>query len=193
MRAPVTRSGAETADGVVMGTAGYMSPEQVRGEPVDARSDIFSLGAILFEMLSGRAGIHPRERRRHDGGDPEGRFARSRNGLPLRRSSGSSCGASRNRASRGFSPHAIWRSPWNVCPEQRRAPHRDPMQRFVLPWLRQPAVAMGVAGRTRARARAHAVGAVAKSACRRPDRSQRAAGHRRPPSPIPSARRSGRR
>ena len=46
--------GAETADGVVMGTAGYMSPEQVRGEPVDARSDIFSLGAILFEMLSGR-------------------------------------------------------------------------------------------------------------------------------------------
>jgi hypothetical protein len=43
-----------TAPGTVMGTAGYMSPEQVRGQTVDARSDIFSFGAILYEMLSGR-------------------------------------------------------------------------------------------------------------------------------------------
>jgi Tol biopolymer transport system component len=47
-----TTSGTE--DGTVLGTTGYMSPEQVRGQPADARSDIFSFGSVLYEMLSGR-------------------------------------------------------------------------------------------------------------------------------------------
>ncbi len=43
-----------TEPGVVMGTIGYMSPEQVKGKPADARGDIFALGAILYEMLAGQ-------------------------------------------------------------------------------------------------------------------------------------------
>lgn len=49
---------AKTDAGMVMGTASYMSPEQIRAQPADHRSDIFSFGLVLYEMLTGRQAFH---------------------------------------------------------------------------------------------------------------------------------------
>jgi Tol biopolymer transport system component len=54
--APTIQAGTEP--GLIMGTAGYMSPEQVRGTVTDQRSDIFTFGAILYEMISGKRAFH---------------------------------------------------------------------------------------------------------------------------------------
>src|SRR4029078_6743963 len=62
--APTMQPGTEP--GLIMGTVGYMPPEQVRGKPADARSDIFAFGAILYEMISGQAGVRRQDHRPTD-------------------------------------------------------------------------------------------------------------------------------
>jgi len=52
--ASLTATGGETEPGVIMGTVGYMAPEQVRGQTTDHRTDIFAFGAMLYEMLAGK-------------------------------------------------------------------------------------------------------------------------------------------
>ena len=54
-----TTAASHTMTGVIVGTAGSMAPEQVKGEPVDGRADLFALGVMLYEMLGGR---HPFKR-----------------------------------------------------------------------------------------------------------------------------------
>jgi serine/threonine protein kinase len=57
----------KTIEGTMLGTAAYMSPEQAQAQPLDERSDIFSFGAVLYEMFGGRRAF-PRRARPHNAG-----------------------------------------------------------------------------------------------------------------------------
>ena len=53
-----TLSHAATMQGVILGTAGYMSPEQARGKALDKRTDIWAFGCVLYELLTGKQAFH---------------------------------------------------------------------------------------------------------------------------------------
>ena len=79
----------ETRFGTLKGKVPYMSPEQCRGEPLDRRSDIFSLGIMLYELTLGKAALSGQERLRGAQADRRGHgdaAARARPGLSARRS-----------------------------------------------------------------------------------------------------------
>ena len=70
-----TAPSAMTGAGAILGTLQYMAPEQLEGKPADARTDIFALGGVLFEMTTGKRAFGRAERRRAGLGDPAGRGA----------------------------------------------------------------------------------------------------------------------
>jgi serine/threonine protein kinase len=106
---------------MVVGTSGYMSPEQVRGEAVDARSDLFSVGTILYEMLAGRPAFA-----RETAAETMAAILKEDPPQPLSTEVSPALArivhaVSKNRARRGFSRRAISRRPRGPVDTSARA------------------------------------------------------------------------
>ena len=122
---------ARTDPSMVMGTAGYMSPEQVRGKAVDHRTDIFAFGAMLYEMLTGkRAFQRPTSADTMSAilnEDPPGISQIVRTPWAC---SESSIAAWRRTPSSAFSLHRIWGLRWKPC-RNRASPQRPSSEQRV--------------------------------------------------------------
>jgi serine/threonine protein kinase len=115
---------AATGAGTVLGTVGYMAPEQVRGQEVDARADIFALGAVLYELLAGR--------RAFQGATPADTISAILKEDPpeltastaalVPRWTASSGGAWRSTRTSASSRRATWPSPSRRCRDRAPAP-----------------------------------------------------------------------
>ena len=69
---------ALTAEGTILGTLQYISPEQLEGKPADVRTDIFAFGALAYEMITGRTRVSGGESGTAHRRDPEGRSTADR-------------------------------------------------------------------------------------------------------------------